>query len=418
VLVTAALTDVLGGRAARYGAGARQATAELSGFVGEVASGQLSVLAAGATDRVVARAAAIGDRRRRLGLRDTVLSQVLNSMNYHVVNVSTGVVLLVVASAIRRGAFSVGDLALFVVFLDQLTFLPAEIGRLVSELKTTGKALERMHALVPGHDPTDIGSHLREVHSRPDPRLDEPLQTVEVRGLTYRYPTNGRGISDVSLTLRKGTLTVITGRIGSGKTTLLQSLLGLLVADSGSIYWNGQSVEDPACFLIPPRAALTPQVPRLFSESLGDNLLLGRPAEVSRVDDATRAAVFETDLTALEDGTDTQVGPRGIKLSGGQIQRVAAARMFLAEAELLVIDDLSSALDAATEARLWQRLFQRLPQMTCLAVAHRPAALRRADQILVLREGRLEAAGTLDEVLVQSAEMRELWRLDEEEIHR
>ena len=411
VLVTSVLTDALGGRAARYGAAARQSTAELSGFVGEVASGQLSVLAAGATDRVVARTAEIGERRRRLGLRDTVFSQAVNSLNVHVVNVSTGVVLLVVASGIRRGGFSVGDLALFVVFLDQLSFLPAEIGRLISELKATDKALERMHALVPGADPATIGSHLAigaGVGFLPPPA---PLQTLEIRGLTYRHPGSARGITDISFTVPKGTLTVITGRIGSGKTTLLHSLLGLLPAQAGQLVWNGQPVDDPARFFIPPRAALAPQVPRLFSESLEDNLVLGRSVAPADLQDAVRAAVFEDDLGSLEEGLGTRVGPRGIKLSGGQVQRAAAARMFLTGAELLVIDDLSSALDAETEVLLWDRLFARRPEMTCLAVAHRTAVLRRADQILVLSDGHLEAAGSLEELLITSAEMRELWRL-------
>ncbi len=184
---------------------------------------------------------------------------------------------------------------------------------------------------------------------------------------------------------------MLTGRIGAGKTTLLSVLLGLLPHDGGEIRWNGLLVEDPGTFFVPPRSAYTAQVPRLFSATLRDNLLLGRPDNPSALNAAIHAAVLEPDVLALEHGLDTLVGPRGVKLSGGQIQRAAAARMFLRDAELLVFDDLSSALDADTEAELWTRLFARGRDVTCLVVSHRPAALQRADQVLTMDGGRLIA---------------------------
>jgi ABC-type multidrug transport system fused ATPase/permease subunit len=112
----------------------------------------------------------------------------------------------------------------------------------------------------------------------------------------------------------------------------------------------------------------------------------------------------------MENGLDTLIGPRGVKLSGGQVQRAAAARMFIRGAELLVFDDLSSALDAETEGQLWSRLFARHRDVTCLVVSHRPLALRRADQILLIDGGRLVARGTLHELLTSSTDMRELWQ--------
>jgi ATP-binding cassette subfamily B protein len=115
-------------------------------------------------------------------------------------------------------------------------------------------------------------------------------------------------------------------------------------------------------------------------------------------------------LAALELGLDTRVGPRGVKLSGGQRQRVAAARMFVRRPELLVFDDLSSALDVDTESQLWSRLFARGRDATCLVVSHRRAALRRADRILLLEAGRLTGSGTLDHLLASSEAMRRLWR--------
>jgi ATP-binding cassette subfamily B protein len=241
-------------------------------------------------------------------------------------------------------------------------------------------------------------------------RAADRLQFLEVDGLTARHPGSGRGVEGVDLRLERGSFTVVTGAVGSGKTTLLRAVLGLLPHQAGTIRWNGTVVEDPGSVLVPPRAAYTAQVPVLFSASLAENLLLGLSDDVhkARLARALRLAVLEDEVAGMPSGLETVIGPRGVRLSGGQAQRAATARALVRDPELLVVDDLSSALDVETEAALWRYLADDGPA-TCLVVSHRRAALLRADQIVVLAHGHVAGSGSLDDLLHTCPEMRRLW---------
>ncbi|WP_374970395.1 ATP-binding cassette domain-containing protein [Terrabacter sp. BE26] len=226
----------------------------------------------------------------------------------------------------------------------------------------------------------------------PAPVAREPLRTLELAGVTAVHDDGTLGATDVDLTVRSRELVLLLGQVGSGKSSLLSALAGL-VGSTGEIRWNGEPVRDPQAFLRPGRVAHVAQVPRVLSGTFTDNVRLDHADRA--VMPALHAARMGADVDAAG-GPEALVGHRGVRLSGGQVQRLALARALACEAELLLADDVSSALDSATEIELWTTLRER--GATVVGATSKRAALAQADRVVVLVEGQVAAVGPWTEL--------------------
>jgi len=241
---------------------------------------------------------------------------------------------------------------------------------------------------------------VRQRRVRPE-EIHPPLVLLEqfdaVR-LSARYPS-GAGIEDVSFTVRRGEFVVVTGPVGSGKSTMLRAMLGLAwqAEISGIVCWNGEPIDDPGSFLVPPNAAFLPQVPQLISDSLADNIGFGlRERKVPKQGIAERVAEMLSLVELPEHGSRK---PR--QLSGGQQQRVALARSLVVEPTVLLLDEPLGALDLKLRKQMQIELkhIQQRVGITFIYVTHdQEEALTMSDTVVVMNNGRVEQAGSAEEI--------------------
>lgn len=420
MIIVAIVTTWAGRIVRRLHTDAQERSATVIGFLGETFNNLLAVKTSGAEPAVLDRLSRLNQGRRRAEVRSRLATGLLDTATGASVELGIGLVLWLAAGSLRAGELTVGDIVLFTTYVNWLTALPRSLGALLLQAPQGAVAVERLSRLMSPFESVPDLVRDRKVwfgdtpppEPPPTPRHPDRLRVLEVRDLTVRPPGARRAVvSEVNLGVERGSVTILTGAVGSGKTTVLRALLGLIDRDAGSIRWNGREVSDPGSFLVPPRVAYASQTPRLFSATLRENVLLGWTDD--RLRQALRLAALTEDIDGMADGLDTMIGPRGVRLSGGQLQRTAAARAIVRTPDLLVVDDLSSALDVETEAHQWQRLTAEAAAatdpLTVLAVSHRRAALAQATDIIVLDQGRVVGHGPLDQLLDTCAELRRLW---------
>jgi ATP-binding cassette subfamily B protein len=226
---------------------------------------------------------------------------------------------------------------------------------------------------------------------------------IEFEDVSFGFAGFGTGIlHDVSFAVEPGERVALVGRVGSGKSWAVRMIPRLVDPTEGRITVDGIDLKDYDLHSVRQRIGYVPQEPLLFSDTIENNIKFDREG----IDDETVAWALEVsqlsqDLAALPQGLKTRIGVRGMSISGGQKQRLALARALAGRPRILILDDCTSALDAKTEAALWDRLHEVMPDLTCFIITHRPATLELADRVIVLDEGRVVEAGTHGGLLEQ-----------------
>lgn len=314
---------------------------------------------------------------------------------------------------VARGDLLVADIVAFIAYLNVLAWPTAAFGWMFSLVERGRAAMKRLEELFKIEPAIADGESTQPVHGL--------KQGIEFRNISFAYgrQKNGNGaLNGVSFSLPVGRTVGLVGRIGSGKSTVAQLVPRLFDVGGGEILLDGQDIRKLSLRDLRQTLGYVPQDPFLFSTSLRRNLAFGRD-DVTE-DELKRAAAIarlDRDLEVFPEKLDTIVGERGVTLSGGQKQRATLARALVMDPPVLILDDCLSSVDAQTEAEILRGLRSILKEKTCLIISHRISAVKEADEILVLDDGRIIERGSHDELVRRGGVYAELYqqqRLSEE----
>jgi len=309
-----------------------------------------------------------------------------------------------------NGSMTLGDLVLVNTLMIQL-YIPLNfLGVIYREIKQALTDMDRMFSLL--NTEKDIAdspdAKVLEIHNRalgPDVRFEH---------VSFHYESKREILRNVSFNIPAGTITAVVGQSGAGKSTLARLLFRFYDVQSGKILIDGQNIKDVTQASLRKAIGIVPQDTVLFNDTIGYNIAYGNPsASIEEVHEAARAAQIDSFIKRLPDGYDTQVGERGLKLSGGEKQRVAIARTLLKKPAMLIFDEATSALDSKTERAFQEELLSLAKNRTTLIIAHRLSTIIHADQILVMEQGQIVERGTHAELLIANGKYAEMWQMQE-----
>ena len=307
--------------------------------------------------------------------------------------ISFTIALLYGGYLVSTGTILVGDVIAFQVYMGSIMWPMFMIGDIITNYKRGKVATERINEVLKHDDEIERGGT----------KALETIESIEFKDFNFTYPGEEAPLlKEINLTLNKGETLGIVGKTGSGKTTLLMQLLHQFPYRGEKLLINGEPLIDYDSQTVAGHLAYVPQEHTLFSRTIRENMLFGKEdATDDEIWEALKLASFDGDVKRMPDELDTMVGEKGVSLSGGQKQRLSIARALLRNRECLILDDALSAVDAKTEREIISHLQEERGGCMNIISAHRLSAIRHADEIIVMNEGRISERGTHEELLAQ-----------------
>ena len=307
--------------------------------------------------------------------------------------ISFTIALLYGGYLVSTGDILVGDVIAFQVYMGSIMWPMFMIGDIITNYKRGKVATERINEVLKHDDEIERGGT----------KALETIESIEFKDFNFTYPGEESPLlKEINLTLNKGETLGIVGKTGSGKTTLLMQLLHQFPYRGEQLLINREPLIDYDPQMVAGHLAYVPQEHTLFSRTIRENMLFGKEdATDEEIWEALTLASFDGDVKRMPEQLDTMVGEKGVSLSGGQKQRLSIARAFLRNRECLILDDALSAVDAKTEREIISHLQEERGGCMNIISAHRLSAIRHADEIIVMNEGRISERGTHEELLAQ-----------------
>jgi ATP-binding cassette, subfamily B, heavy metal transporter len=383
-----------------------EADSEAAGLAVDALMNYETIKTFGSEDRVVDRyARARGDYGRAAVKANTSL-QMLNAVQSVVLSLGLGTVTLLAGLEVVNGRMSPGGITACILILTTVYSPLAMLGAIYREIRQAFIDMEQMVSLRAEQPDITDAPGAREL-----PPASPRGAALVFDAVGFQHTARSLGLKDVDFTVEPGTTTALVGPSGAGKTTIVRLALRLLDPQQGRVLLDGMDLREVKQAALRRAIALVPQDVALFNDTLYANIAFGRPgASEAEVWAAAEAAELARFIETLPFKMETKVGERGLKLSGGERQRVGLARALLANPRLLVLDEATSALDGRTEAAIQATLRKVRAGRTTLVIAHRLSTIADADQILVIRRGKIVERGRHDELIAQGGEYAALWR--------
>lgn len=387
-------------RAFRHGVALQELVGQLGTRAGENLAGIHQVRVYAQEQREIDRFAELSGQYLATGVRLARAQGAMVSLIGASAGVGTVFVLHAGSRMVMSGELTLGQFVAFNVYLAMLTWPTVALGWILNVFQRGVGALDRLEEI----------ESLPSTATRAQPPVIEwPAGPLRVESLSFAYESRPELLRQLRLELPERSLTALVGEVGSGKSTLACLLAGVYPVDPNTVFLADRDLATAWPQGWRALVGLAPQEPFLFSRSIAENIVLDRELDVAWLNELVERSQLSRDLEQFPDGLETVVGERGVTVSGGQRQRIALARALYGRPQVLIIDDALSAVDATTEAAILAAL-RRDRHSTVLMITHRASAVRHADRVALLDQGRIAALGTHDELLVRSPAYARLMR--------